>query len=379
MIKPHIPDTLPLKTIDWERHVTLIGKANAALARYDGILQGMVNPQVLLSPLTTREAVLSSRIEGTQASLEEVLQYEADVGDPEKNQVQPDSPQVRDIHEIINYRKAMGTAVEKMAGRPFGINTIRELHRILLTGVRGRYKDPGELRRIQNYIAAPGTPIDQATFIPPSPEIIMDALSNWEDYLYWTERDPLVQLAILKAQFELIHPFRDGNGRIGRMLVPIILYHKKILSQPMFYISAYLERNRDVYYERLLAISRDGDWNGWISFFLEALVLQSEENSKKARAILELYNRMKLQVPEILHSQYSIRAVDAIFTRPIFKSKDFAKISRIPEKTAPRIVQALRDRGILTVLREGRGQISAIYMFSELIDIIETENSLGII
>ena len=164
----------------------------------------------------------------------------------------PDSPQVRDIHEIINYRKAMGAAVEKMAGRPFGINTIRELHRILLTGVRGRYKDPGEIRRIQNYIASPGTPIDQATFIPPSPEMIMDALSNWEDYLYETEKDPLVQLAILKAQFELIHPFRDGNGRIGRMLVPIILYHKKILSQPMFYISAYLERNRDVYYERLL-------------------------------------------------------------------------------------------------------------------------------
>jgi Fic family protein len=373
MIKPHIPDTLPLKNIDWERHVTLIGKANAALARYDGILLGMVNPEVLLSPLTTREAVLSSRIEGTQASLEEVLQYEADVGDPEKNLDLPDSPQVRDIHEIINYRKAMGTAVEKMAGRPFGINTIRELHRILLTGVRGRYKDPGEIRRIQNYIASPGTPIDQATFIPPSPEIIMDALSNWEDYLYETEKDPLVQLAILKAQFELIHPFRDGNGRIGRMLVPIILYHKKILSQPMFYISSYLERNRDVYYERLLAISRDGDWNGWISFFLEALVLQSEENSKKARAILELYNRMKLQVPEILHSQYSIRVVDAIFTRPIFKSTDFAKISGIPEKTAPRIVQALRDRGLLTVLREGRGQISAIYMFSELIDITEKE------
>lgn len=370
-MEPYNPDTLPLKNIDWERHVTLIGKANAALARYDGILLGMVNPEVLLSPLTTREAVLSSRIEGTQASLEEVLQYEADVGDPEKDQDLTDSPQIRDIHEIINYRKAMGTAVEKMSGRPFGINAIRELHRILLTGVRGRYKDPGEIRRIQNYIAAPGMPIDQATFIPPSPEIIVDALSNWEDYLYWTEKDPLVQLAILKAQFELIHPFRDGNGRIGRMLVPIVLYHKKILSRPMFYISSYLERNRDVYYERLLAISRDGDWNGWISFFLEALVLQSEENSKKAKAILELYNRMKLQVPEILHSQYSIQAVDAIFSRPIFKSKDFAKISRIPEKTAPRIVQELRKRGLLTVLREGRGQISAIYMFSELIDITE--------
>jgi Fic family protein len=378
MMQPYIPDVLPLKSIDWERHVSLIGQANAALARYDGILLGMVNPQVLLSPLTTREAVLSSRIEGTQASLEEVLQYEADVRDPEKNQVQPDSPQIQDIHEIINYRKAMGTAVEKMAGRPFSINTIRELHRILLAGVRGRYKDPGEIRRIQNYIAPPGTPIDQATFIPPSPETIMDALSNWEDYLYEIEKDPLVQLAILKAQFELIHPFRDGNGRIGRMLVPIILYHKKILSQPMFYISSYLERNREVYYERLLAISKDGDWNGWISFFLEALVLQSEENSKKARAIMELYNRMKLQIPEILHSQYSIRAVDAIFTRPIFKSRDFAEISGIPGKTAPRVVQELKDRGLPTVLREGRGQISAIYMFAELIDITEEGLHLGL-
>lgn len=374
MIRPHIPDTLPLKNIDWERHVTLIGKANAALARYDGILLGMVNPQVLLSPLTTREAVLSSRIEGTQASLEEVLQYEADVGDPEKNQVQPDSPQVRDIHEIINYRKAMGTAVEKMAGRPFGINTIRELHRILLTGVRGRYKDPGEIRRIQNYIASPGTPIGQATFIPPSPEIIMDALSNWEDYLYETEKDPLVQLAILKAQFELIHPFRDGNGRIGRMLVPIILYHKKILSQPMFYISAYLERNRDVYYERLLAISRDEDWNGWISFFLEALVLQSEENSKKARAILELYNGMKTRVAKITRSQYSIQTIDVLFSSPVINSSDFSIKSGIPDRTAQRIIQRLEQDGILRMIKEGRGSRSPTYLFLDLLNITENED-----
>ena len=372
-MEPYIPDTLPLKTIDWERHVTLIGKANAALARYDGILLGMVNPQVLLSPLTTREAVLSSRIEGTQASLEEVLQYEADVGDPEKNQDLTDSPQIRDIHEIINYRKAMGTAVEKMSGRPFGINTIRELHRILLTGVRGRYKDPGEIRRIQNYIAAPGTPIDQATFIPPSPEIIMDALSNWEDYLYFTEKDPLVQLAVLKAQFELIHPFRDGNGRIGRMLVPIILYHKKILSQPMFYISSYLERNRDVYYERLLAISRDGDWNGWISFFLEALVLQSEENSKKARAILELYNGMKTRVAKITRSQYSIQTIDVLFSSPIINSSDFSIKSGIPDRTAQRIIQRLEQDGILRMIREGRGNRSPTYLFLDLLEITEND------
>lgn len=373
MTGPYIPDTLPLKSIDWERHVTLIGKANAALARYDGILLGMVNPEVLLSPLTTREAVLSSRIEGTQASLEEVLQYEADLGS-EKHSVSSDSSQVRDIHEIINYRMAMGTAVEKMAGRPFGFNTVRELHRILLMGVRGRYKDPGELRRIQNYIAPPGTPIDQATFIPPSPEIIMDALSNWEDYLYETEKDSLVQLAILKAQFELIHPFRDGNGRIGRMLVPIILYHKKILSQPMFYISAYLERNRDVYYERLLAISRDGDWNGWISFFLEALVLQSEESSKKARAILDLYNGMKTRVAKITRSQYSIQTIDVLFSSPVINSSGFSIKSGIPDRTAQRIIQRLEQDGILRMIREGRGSRSPTYLFLDLLDITENED-----
>jgi Fic family protein len=241
----------------------------------------------------------------------------------------------------------------------------------LLADVRGRHKDPGEIRRIQNYIAPPGTPIDQATFIPPSPERIMDALSNWEDYLYFNERDPLVQLAILKGQFELIHPFLDGNGRIGRMLVPIILYQKKILSQPMFYISAYLERNRDVYYDRLRAVSKEGDWNGWIAFFLEALIRQAEENNQKAKGILELYNQMKIRIPEILHSQYSIQAVDAMFSRPIFKSKDFSRISGIPERTAPRIVQTLKESGLLSVIRKGRGQTSAIYMFSELIEITE--------
>jgi Fic family protein len=371
MMDPYIPDTLPLKTIDWERHVTLVGKANAALARYDGILLGMVNPHVLLSPLTTREAVLSSRIEGTQASLEEVLRYEADVGEIRAEQEIPDTPQIWDIHEIINYRKAMGAAVEELAARPFSINTIRNLHRILLTGVRGRHKDPGEIGRIQNYVAPPGTPIDQATFIPPSLERIMDALSNWEDYLFYIERDPLVQLAILKAQFELIHPFLDGNGRIGRMLVPIILYNKKVLSRPMFYISAYLERNRDVYYERLLAISRDSDWNGWISLFLEALTEQAEENNRKARDILELYKSMKTRVTNITHSHYSPQTIDVLFSSPIINSSAFSTKSGIPNRTAQRIIQRLEQVGILRLLREGKGSRSAVYLFPELLDITE--------
>jgi len=372
-MEPYIPDRLPLQTIDWEMHVSLIGKANAALARYDGILLGIVNPQVLLSPLTTREAVLSSRIEGTQASLEDVLQYEADVGEPPEDGIGKDTPETRDIHEIINYRKAMGAAVEEMKKRPFGINGIRDLHRILLAGVRGRNKDPGEIRRIQNYIAPPGTPLERATFVPPTPPMIMDALSNWEEYLHGDEKDALVQLAILKAQFELIHPFLDGNGRIGRMLVPLILYQKGILSSPMFYISAYLERNRDIYYERLRAISGEGDWNGWISFFLKALVEQAEENSRKAKAILALYNSMKQRVPEITHSQHSIQAIDAIFSRPIFNSAYFIKKSEINKMTAQRILREMKESGILVVSRERRGSRSALYEFSELIDITERD------
>lgn len=375
-MEPYIPDSLPLKTIDWEMHVSLIGKANAALARYDGILLGIVNPQVLLSPLTTREAVLSSRIEGTQASLEDVLQYEADVGEPSEEGDGKDTPEIRDIHEIINYRKAMGAAVEEMKKRPLGINTIRDLHSILLTGVRGRNKDPGEIRRIQNYIAPPGTPIERATYVPPTPPLIMDALSNWEEYLHSDEKDALVQLAILKAQFELIHPFLDGNGRIGRMLVPLILYHKAILSIPMFYISSYLERNRDVYYERLRAISSEGDWNGWISFFLKALVEQAEENSRKARAILALYNSMKQRVPEITHSKYSIQAIDAMFSKPIFNSNDFAGKSEIPMVSVKRILRELKESGIIGVLREGKGRQTAIYVFRELIEITEKGESL---
>jgi len=364
-MEPYIPDTLPLDNIDWTAHVSLIGKANAALARYDGILQGIINPEILLSPLTTREAVLSSRIEGTQASLEDVLQYEADSSitiTPEKQ---------ADIQEIINYRIAMKAAVDDLQKRPLCINMIRDLHRILLTSTRGRDKEPGEIRRIQNYIAPPGTPIERATFVPPSPLDVMDALSNWEAYFHSEEKDVLVQLSILKAQFELIHPFRDGNGRIGRMLVPLILYRKKMLSTPMFYISAYLERNRDEYYEHLLVISRDGNWNGWISFFLRAVVEQAEENSQKATQVLGLYDDLKHRVPEITHSKYSISAIDTIFSRPIFSSVYFIEHSHIPKESAHRMLKQLETAGIVKVLHSGSGRRPTTYIFPELIAISE--------
>ena len=363
-MKPYKPDQLPLTGVDWVAHVPAIGKANAALARYDGLLSSIINPMVFLSPLTTQEAVLSSRIEGTQASLEEVLQYEAD----SKEIIEPSKE--ADFHEIINYRKAMGIAVERLKERPLCLNLLKELHATLLDSVRGRNRAPGEFRRIQNYIGPPGCTVDTATFVPPSVDLIKPALYEWEKYCHAEEKDRLVQLAVVKAQFELIHPFLDGNGRLGRMLVPLFLFEKGLLSSPMFYMSAYLETNRELYYERLKAISRDGDWNGWIAFFLTAVAEQAVANIDKAQKVLALYNRMKGIIPEVARTQFSVRAIDSLFDRPIFLSSGFVSRSGIPKASAARILTLLKEKKILTVVREGVGRRATIFSFQELLEII---------
>ena len=368
MSQPYRPRRLPLSNIDWASHVTLIAKASAALARYDGILETMVNPALLLSPLTTQEAVLSSRIEGTQATLEEVLEFEADP----KRRVEPSK--AADIQEIINYRQAMQFAVEQLRKRPLCLNLIKELHAILLNSVRGANKARGEFRRIQNWIGPQGCSMEEATFIPPSPDILPQALDNWEKYLHYDEKERLVQLAVIKAQFELIHPFLDGNGRIGRMLIPLFLYEKRILSQPMFYLSAYLERNRQPYYQALNAVSEKDDWNDWIRFFLTAVMEQARENTRKARAILELYEEMKQKVPAITRSQYAIQAIDALFNKPIFTVSDFATQSAIPLATAKRIIEALKKEKLIGTIEEGKGRRSGRLVFESLLRLVDTND-----
>lgn len=359
-MEPYIPEELPLTNIDWVRHIHLLGEANRALAKYDGILSGIVNQSILLSPLTTQEAVISSRIEGTQVSFEDVLEYEAEMTQ------RFDSGQTNDIIEIMNYRKAMEKALELLHYHPLTIETICELHRILLTGARGQKKSPGEIRTIQNYIGPDGTSIEQATFIPPRPEDVMPALRNWEQYLTSEEKDPLVQLAILKAQFELIHPFRDGNGRIGRMLVPLFLYYKKIIGSPLFYISAYFESHQLLYYTKLKAISQENSWDDWIAFFLQAIIEQAEDNCRKATEILHLYNVMKQQIPK---TKYSIQVLDFLFTRPIFTSSKFMKETGIPKQTAVKLISDLEKAGIVTIFHEGKGRKPSSYKFEKLLAI----------
>lgn len=355
------PDILPLQQLNWSELISLTGEANRNLARYDGILQTIPNPVFLLSPLTTQEAVLSSRIEGTQATLEEVLRFEADP--------RTETAKYNDIQEVINYQKATSLAVKEMKTRPISLNLIKNIHSVLMHSVRGQTKAQGEFRRIQNWIGKPGSTIEQARFVPPSPADLMTYLDNFEKYVHYDEKDRLVQLAVIHAQFEILHPFLNGNGRIGRILIPLFLFEKKILSAPMFYISTFFESNRNEYYDRLKAITDDKDWDGWIIFFLKGIITQSEKNIGKAKSILKLYETMKEKIVGITHSQYSIKALDILFDMPIFSSTDFIKNSNIPKASSKRILKRLEESNTLKILAKGSGRKPTIYAFKQLIDI----------
>ena len=371
MKKPYIPQTLPLATISWEPLIPLIGRANRALAHYDGVLYGVPNPEVLLSPLTTQEAVLSSKIEGTQATLGDVLKFEAG------EEPQQESRRL-DIQEIGNYRQALRAAVTELETRPFNLNLLLTLHSILLDSVRGRDKGRGRVRAVQNWIGTDATSMDQAVFIPPEPTLLPALLDNWEKYYHADERDPLVQLAVVHAQFEIIHPFVDGNGRLGRILIPLYLYERKVLRQPMFYLSGYLESHRDEYIQRLRALSADpAEWNDWISFFLTALIEQARENADKARAVMDLYERLKVRVLELTRSQYAVPMLDVLFARPILRSSDLESQPGMPSKQMiMSMVGKLKQDSILKVVREGSGRRPQVLALTELINLCEGRTAI---
>jgi len=357
----------PPERIEWARLVRLIGAANAALARYDGLVAAMPNAAVLLSPLTTQEAVLSSKIEGTTVTIGEVLEIEAG-GDGEG----VTQPKREDAEEIRNYRTALSFAAKALAVRPLSPHLLREAHALLMDGVRGRDKNPGAFRGEQNWIGPKGCQIEQASFVPIPQEHLLAGLDTWAGYVQSRdEPDPLVQLAIIHVEFEALHPFKDGNGRLGRMIIPLFLFGRGILSGPNFYMSGYLEARREEYVEALRAVSRDGAWTGWCAFFLEGLIDQASENQAKAQAILDLHQQMLRELAELTHSQHSARAVEFLFSRPLFASTHFVAGSGIPRPTALRILTVLRDAGILQTIREGAGRRPAIFAFPALLNIAE--------
>lgn len=365
-MKPVIPQRLPIQDVNWEILIPALGRANRAIAYYDGVLQGVPNPEVLLSPLTTQEAVLSSSIEGTQATLGDVLKFEAG-----EEPVQEEKR--RDIQEILNYRKALREAEKELITRPFNLNLLLRLHSILLDSVRGLNKGRGTFRREQNYIGLPNTPIEQAFFVPPSPLEIKDHLDNWEKYYHCDRPDGLVQLAVIHAQFEIIHPFLDGNGRLGRLIIPLFLFERKLLSRPMFYLSSWMEEHRDDYMKKLRALGqKEGAWNEWIEFFLIGVDEQARKNADKAREIMALYGVMKEKVIQLTHSQFAVPLVDQLFERPIFSTAHLRFKSVKPSKPAlAGMLRSLKAAGILKVLHEGSGRRAAVYAFSELINLCE--------
>lgn len=362
---PHIPEELPVEGIDLEAMIPKIVEANTALARFDGQLDGIQNPRILLSPLMTQEAVLSSKIEGTQATLEEVLEHESDQAQPEEKSKR------EDVEEIINYRRALSYGEEMLAERPFTLNLLKEMHGILMEGVRGQSKRRGAFRRQQIHIGPPGSPREEATYIPPPYLKLSDLLDNWESYYHAEVRDRLVQLGILHAQFEMIHPFLDGNGRIGRLLIPLFLHDKGLITSPTFYASAYLEQTREEYYERLARISKEGDWNGWIRYFLTSITEQAEANSEKVSRITALYDATKERVVDEISSKYTMQAIDTLFETPIFSTSRFQELSGIPRQTAYRILREL-EGDVITCVRDASGRKPALYVFESLLDIVGT-------
>jgi len=365
-MKPFDTQILPIKEVDWESLIPLIGRANRALAHYDGVLLGVPNPEVLHSPLTTEEAVLSSRIEGTQATLGEVYRFEAGET-PEKES------RHQDIGEILNYRSALHEAEKKLCTHPFNLNLLLRLHDVLLDSVRGQGKARGRFRTEQNWIGTASTPLEQAAFVPPAPDQLAGLLDNWEKYYHSERPDALVQLAIVHAQFEILHPFLDGNGRLGRILIPLFLYEKKILHRPMFYLSAWLEARRDAYIDHLRPLGVEpGAWNRWISFFLTGLEEQARINSEKARAILDLYDRVKTRVLSLTHSQYAVPLLDQMFERPVFEAGHLKFGDSPPTRAAiTNLLRSLREGKVVKVLREGSGRRPTVYAFADLINLCE--------
>ncbi len=364
-MKPFIPQKLPPANLNYQRLISLVGEANAALARYDGLLHAIVNPEIMLSPLTTQEAVLSSKIEGTQATIDEVLRHEAGMTAQVESKKQ-------DIQEIVNYRSTLLKAEKELQKRPVSLFLIRQMHKELMSGVRGANKEPGKFRSKQNWIGKPGTPIEEGGYIPPEPHLLPLYLDDLEKYIQTEDNDVLIQSSIIHAQFEILHPFLDGNGRIGRLLIPLFLFYKKRLTRPIFYLSEYLENNKEEYYTKLRAISSSADWNAWIEFYLEAIKNQGKKNAERVQRIVNLYEDIRIRIRELTRTQYNVEITDALFNKPIFRASDLQKRTNIPKQTLMPLLKRLTEAGILVTIKQAKGRSPAVIKFPELLAITES-------
>lgn len=362
-VKPHNLAVLPIK-IDYNQLIGKITEAHRAIAGLDSLLNALPNPALLGRTMQTKEAVESSKIEGTQATLEEVLQYEA------LAEKKVDTTKQKDIHEVINYRLALDLGIKSLDTLPISENLIKKLHATLLKSGRGANKAPGEFRKVQVYIGRAGADISEASYIPPTASEIISLFSNLEKYLNSDEeKDRLVQIAVAHYQFEAIHPFLDGNGRVGRLIISLFLYEKKLLSHPFLYLSEFFEEHRQDYYELLRGVSEKQDWISWIKFFLNALTTQARKAENTGKEILKLHALYKEKITGF-NSAYAIHLLDAIFVRPIFTTASLRKYAKIKNtQTFFNLVAKFAEAGILKEAAPEKKR-NKMYIFTELIELL---------
>lgn len=361
-------DKFPPRIDDFSSIIKPLSAAAGALARYDQMLKGMHNSEILLAPLRSQEAVVSSRMEGTISTLDEVLRYEADAEDDGIDKPDQYRSEAMEVHL---YSKAMRFAQKSMQdGQPLSSWLIRSSHRVLLGFGRGASMSPGEYKTEQNYLADRSK--RKIMFIPASPERLADGMDRLFEFVDDDKWEALIRVALAHLEFEALHPFKDGNGRIGRMLIPLILWKYKLLSQPYFYMSAYFENRRDEYIDKMREVSSLGAWVEWIVFFLTALESQANSNLKKAEEIRALYEEMKTRFRDVLSSQWSTTALDFMFTRPVFRNNIFTNKSEIPVATAHRFIRMLLDAGLLRTVVPASGRRPGLYAFEPLLSLVRS-------
>lgn len=359
--KPAKVKELPPK-IDYQKIMNSLMRAHDAVGELRGVLMVAKSKEMLIAPFRKREAVASSAIEGTRATLEEVLEFEALDSNAQKVLTVEDERKRNDIIEIINYENALKVAMKTLAERSVGEVLLKKAHRELLETGRGQDKDPGNFRRI---------PVRVGDYIPPAFGDIPELISNWEKYLNKPdyEPDPLVRIGVAHYQFEAIHPFKDGNGRMGRLIIPVFLCQEGVLPSPVLYISDYFEENKEDYLHLLHKVDTDGAWEEWLDFFLVAVEAQAKKTAKKAREIMALYEKLKREAVPKIKSRHAVAVLDLLFEQPVVSAKHIkAAVGGKGNNIAYNLIEKFKEAGILydgyTIRRE------RLYMFRELFNIV---------
>jgi Fic family protein len=352
-----VPAPLPPDLAYDSALVLLLSRADAALSELSGLGRQLPNPHLLIAPYVRREAVLSSRIEGTRASLSDLLLDEAE----------PERSGDGDVREVRNYVAALEHGLERLRDLPLSLRLVRELHEHLMRGVRGDQATPGEFRRSQNWIGPAGSTPATAPYVPPPPDEMMECLASWEGFLHDRERLPdLIQCALMHEQFEAIHPFLDGNGRVGRLLITLFLVERARLSQPLLYLSDYIEAHRQEYYDRLQRVRTDGDWPGWLRFFLVGVEETARSAIRQASRLMDLreFYRQRLS-----RKPNALRLLDELFVNPYLTAARATQILNVSNPTARQAIALLQGEGLLAEMT-GRSW-GRIYLARPILEAIE--------